>query len=251
MFPNAIAMEESAEAKVHDAEISEIFTTEESADIMVHTVKESETSAAEESTHPMVRNDQESEVPMSEKNEKETEHNHLQQVATEAPAITKVTSEWQPEDKQGDSPELDLKPVKKTRSTSPPPALHQLMECHLITWQEEDEQEDGPELELKQAKETWDTHELDPFTRQQKDSQEQVVAEMVEALEITSPNRALQYPHLRKAARLQHLPQNIFSEREPPSPEEDPHGRAVAPVQTVLQDLYPVRPVGGPHGDPH
>ena len=70
-------------------------------------------------------------------------------MATEAPEITKVTSERQPEDEQGGSQELDLKLVKETWSTS----LQQIMECHLITWQPEDEQEDGPVLELKQVEE--------------------------------------------------------------------------------------------------
>ena len=88
-------------------------------------------------------------------------------MATEAPEITKVTSERQPEDEQGDGQKLDLKLVKETWSTS----LHQLMEYHLITWQSEDEQEDGPVLELKQVEETrnlnqvtHDTHELDPIS---------------------------------------------------------------------------------------
>ena len=105
---------------------------------------------------------------------------------------------------QGDS-QLDLKLVKETWSTS----LHQLIECHLITWQPEDEQEDGPGLELKQVeetrnlkqvKETWDTHELDPITRQQKVSPEhtplqQVVADVLEDLEITEGTSKTQSFH--------------------------------------------------------
>ena len=106
---------------------------------------------------------------------RKAEHNPLQQVATEAPEITKlshlraykVTSERQPEDEQGGSQELDLKLVKEAWSTS----LHQLMKYHLINWQSEDEQEDGPLLELKQVEETrnlnqvtHDTHELDPIS---------------------------------------------------------------------------------------